>query len=178
MFSVFPSDEQQRAAKSLVQRHNIGQRGKADGSQQEQYYGMLGQICLCDMLRFKRPTGSEGFDGGVDFIINNIKVDLKTMHRTVDVKDHYVHNFIGYQMEYPCQFYIFASYNIKTNKLTLCGIISKKDFLKKASFYEKGAIRTRDDGTSFASKAPLYEIKQEDLIQIKNKQDMLEKVRI
>ena len=139
---------------------------------------MLGQICLCDMLSFKRPKGDEGFDGGVDFIINNIRVDLKTMHRTVDVKEHYVHNFIGYQKKYPCQFYIFASYNIITNKLTLCGVISKKDFLQKASFYEKGTIRTRDVGTSFTSKAPLYEIKQMDLIQIKNKQDMLEKVRI
>ena len=178
MFSIFPSDEQKSAAKKLVENHNIGLRGKADGSKQEQYYGMLGQICLCDMLRFKRPTGDEGFDGGIDFIINDIKVDLKTMHRTVDVLEHYVHNFIGYQMDYPCQFYIFASYNINTNKLTLCGVISKKEFLSKATFYEKGTVRTRDDGTSFISKAPLYEIKQSDLIQISNKKDMLQKVRI
>ncbi len=117
---------------------------------------MLGQICLRDMLRFLRPTGTEGFDGGIDFIINGVNVGLKTMHRTVDVQDHHVHNFIGYQMNYPCQFFIFASYNITQNKLTICGVISKKDFIELASYCPIGAIRTRDDGTTFSSRAPLY----------------------
>ena len=78
MFSIFPTYEQKQAAKKLVENYNIDQRGMADGSQQEQYYGMLWQICLCDMLRFKRSKGDEGFDVEIDFIINNIRVDLKT----------------------------------------------------------------------------------------------------
>lgn len=178
MFSIFPSDEQKSYTNNLISKYNIGKRGLADGNKQEQYYGMLGQICMCDMLHQKRPTGTEGFDGGIDFIINHISVDLKTMHRTVDVKEHYVHNFIGYQLNYPCQFYIFVSYNIKKNKLTFCGAISKKDFVDKAIFYPIGALRTRDDGTKFSTKAPLYEIKQSQLIQFNSKQEMIEKVRL
>ena len=178
MFSIFPNDEQKNYAKNLIFNYNIGNRGKADGSKQEQYYGILAQICMCDMLNKKRPIGNEGFDGGVDFLINNLSVDLKTMHRTVDVQNHYVHNFIGYQLNYPCQFYIFASYNIKQNKLTICGVISKQSFLDKAKFYPAGTLRTRDDGTTFPTKAPLYEIMQSELTQIYSKQDMIRKVRL
>lgn len=77
------------------------------------------------------------------------------MGRTVNVKDHYVHNFIGYQLKYDFEYYIFDSYNIRQFKLQICGIVSKDGFLRLAKHYRKGDRRYRDDGTYFYSRSPL-----------------------
>lgn len=177
MFDVFPTIKQKEEAHHLVCTYNFGNRGRGDGNQRMQETGILGQICLADLLNYKHPTGDIGFDGGFDFVINNIKVDIKTMTRTVDVKEHYVHNFIGYQLKYDCQYYIFASYNVRFSKMTFCGIISKDEFLVKSKHYKKGDRRYRDDGTFFYSRAPLYEIKQSDLHQINSIEDLLEFIK-
>lgn len=116
--------------------------------------------------------GELGFDGGVDFIINNKSVDLKTMSRRVFVQPHYVHNFIGYQENYEVDYYIFASYNKKADILTICGYVSKEQLKQRANFYPKDATRYRDDGTSFKSRAPLYEIKQSDLEKLNSIDDI------
>ena len=79
MFDIFPSLEQLHAAHDLVSRFNFGNRGRGDGDHRMQETGILGQICLADLFGFPRPTGESGFDGGFDFIINGIKVDIKTM---------------------------------------------------------------------------------------------------
>ena len=177
MFDIFPSIEQRKMAHNFVLHYNFGNRGKGDGNQRMQETGILGQICLGDLLGMPRPSGEYGFDGGYDFVINGINTDIKTMGRTVDVKDHYVHNFIGYQLKYDCEYYIFASYNLRLNKLQICGIVSKKEFLQKAHYYHKGDKRYRDDGTYFYSRAPLYEIKQSDLHTINSKEDIIAKVK-
>lgn len=85
------------------------------------------------------------------------------MTRSVFVQPHYVHNFIGYQENYEVNYYIFASYNKKADVFTICGYVSKEQLKQKADFYPEGTIRYRDDGTSFKSRAPLYEIKQSNL---------------
>jgi len=85
------------------------------------------------------------------------------MGRTVSVKHHYVHNFVGYQKKFQVDYYLFYSFNKATKVLSICGIKAKIEFEKKVKFYKMGQLRFRDDGTSFPSKAPLYEIKQYDL---------------
>jgi len=35
-----------------------------------------------------------------DFLINGMRVDIKTMTRRVPVRDYFVHNFVGYQKDY------------------------------------------------------------------------------
>ena len=82
------------------------------------------------------------------------------MGRTVSVKHHYVHNFVGYQKKFQVDYYLFYSFNKATKVLSICGIKAKIEFEKKVKFYKMGQLRFRDDGTSFPSKAPLYEIKQ------------------
>jgi hypothetical protein len=47
--------------------------------------------------------------------------------------------------------------------LTICGWIDKNDFIEKASFYNKGTVRTRSDNTSFQTKADLYELQNKEL---------------
>lgn len=139
-----------------------------------QLVGIFSQIVLADLLGLPRPTGEEGFDGGYDFIIDGKRVDLKTMARNVDVQPHYVHNFVGYQLKYDCQYYLFASFNIERGVLTLCGVIDKQHFIDRSLHFDKGDVRYRDDGTSFVTRAPLYEIRQDDLEPLNSLEDLHE----
>lgn len=95
------------------------------------------------------------------------------MSRTVPVRPHYVHNFIGYQKNYKVDYYIFASYNKTKDILTFCGYVSKEQFQQRAEFHGKDTLRYRDDGTAFSSRTPLYEIKQYDLEELNSVQDIL-----
>lgn len=92
------------------------------------------------------------------------------------MRDHYVHNFISYQSKYRVDYYIFASYNTKTEVLSICGYVSKEEFLQRAQFFNKGDLRYRDDGTSFPTKAPLYEIKQSDLNRVDSLSELEAKI--
>lgn len=177
MFNLQPTKQQLEDSKNLVSKFNFGNRGYGDGNKKMQEVGILGQICLADLLSLPRPSGDNGFDGGFDFIINNKKVDVKTMGRTVDVKNHYVHNFVGYQLKYDCQYYIFLSYNYKNNKLTICGLVPKKKFEEKSILYKLGDTRVRDDGTTFLTRAPMYEIFQSDLCQIYSVSDIFSLIK-
>ena len=163
VFDVKVTEEQRRYAEDMVSRFNFGQRGRGDGNQREQFTGVLGQTVFADLLHADRPNGETGFDGGWDFVINSRRVDIKTMTRTVAMRPDFVHNFIGYQEAYPVDYYVFASYNIKKEILTLCGYVEKNELLQRAEFFPKGSLRTRSDGSTFRNFAPLYEIKQEHL---------------
>lgn len=177
MFDINVSDEQINYADETVNNYNFGQRGRGDGTREQQRTGIIGQTVFADLISAARPNGAEGFDGGKDFIINGKRVDIKTMGRTVPVLDHYVHNFVGYQKPYDVDYYIFASFNKKRNILTICGYIDKKQFFERADYLPAGSVRHRDDGSSFTTFAPLYEIKQSDLIQANSLEDILKGIK-
>tara|TARA_B100001093_G_C26348107_1_gene808976 strand:- start:113 stop:616 length:504 start_codon:yes stop_codon:yes gene_type:complete len=141
-----------------VSKHQVGKRGKADGSKEEAYTGLLGELAVHKLFK-KDVQFSEGFDGGFDFEYNGLKIDVKTMGRSVDPKPDYVNNFIEYQKDFKCDAYIFCSLNKKTSELTICGWITKTDMLHKAKRFDEGTIRQRNDGTTFKLKAPTYELK-------------------
>ncbi len=122
MFDVRVTAEQLNFAQDMVNRYNFGMRGYGDGNKKEQLTGIIGQTVFADLLGFPRPNGADGFDNGVDFVINGRKVDIKTMSRTVPVRDHYVHNFIGYQRKYSVDYYVFASYSSITKGICDTGM--------------------------------------------------------
>ena len=99
------------------------------------------------------------------------------MGRTTDVRSNYVNNFIGLQMKFNTDLYIFCSLNKNTEELTICGWIPKSEFVKKASFYPKGTIRRRSDGTTFSTFADLYEIQNTELYDVFSIQDLFNKIR-
>jgi len=158
MFDILISDDILDYVEQLLEKYNFGQRGYADGNQTEQRTGLIGQTYIQEIFGFGRPTGEGGFDNGIDFIFNDKKIDVKTMGRTVKPKPDYVNNFIGLQKSYESNVFIFCSYNKKNNILTICGWITKTDFFIRASFYPKGTLRYRNDGTCFETKTDLYEI--------------------
>lgn len=181
MIKFTPTDEQKEYAKNLVENTNFGIRGDFDGNKYQQYVGILGQTVVADWLGMERPKDNGGFDGGIDFIINNITIDLKTMTRNVDMRPEYVHNLYGGQIHYETDIFMFANYNKYTEDITLCGWIPKELFLDYAKFYPEGTKRKRDNGTWLVvrGKKGMYEIKQRDLFHIPNNaKDFIKLIKI
>mgnify|MGYP001107233625 CR=1 FL=1 len=172
MLKIKVKDEIFEHAKNQVEKFNFGQRGIADGNQEEQRVGLIGQTAVQELLGLEWPSGKTGFDNGVDFIMNGKRVDVKTMGRTVDMRDYFVHNFLGLQKKYDVDIYIFCSFNKLKGELTICGSLKKEEFDEKSNFYPEGTIRTRSNGTTFRTKADLYEIPQTNLDPINSVEDI------
>ena len=166
MFKIKVSNKIIDYAKGLLEEHNFGKRGVADGSPAEQLTGIIGQCTVQTMFQVELITGNEGFDNGVDLECSGLSIDVKTMGRTTDVKDYYVNNFIALQKNYPTNVFIFCSYYIEKKELTVCGWMPKNELDEKATFYKKGTKRFRSDKTWFRTKADLYEIPNKNLNQI------------
>ncbi len=144
---------------------------------EQQLTGIIGQSVIMNMFGLGYIDGSTGFDDGVDINFHGIKVDVKTMGRTTDVRDYYVNNFIGLQINFNTDVYIFCSFNKTNRKLTVCGWIKKDDFLRKSSFYPKGTFRTRSDGTAFKTFADLYEISNKDLNDVDSIEELKSQIK-
>jgi hypothetical protein len=145
-----------------VNKRNFGNRSAgANGSKEQQYTGILGEAVIYDIVHGKLPEYNEA--GTVDIVINGKKIDIKTMGRTVYMKPDYVHNFMGYQKDFPNDIYMFNSIVKNERIIQICGWLPKDEFFMKSSFYEKGEDRFRTNGTSLKAKAPLYEIKNKEL---------------
>jgi hypothetical protein len=146
----------------MVNKKNFGHRSiGANGNKEQQYTGILGEAMIYKIVYDKLPTYNEA--GTVDIVINGKKIDIKTMGRKVYMKEDYVHNFVGYQKSFPNDIYVFNSIVKQERTIQICGWITKDDFFKKCVFTEKGKLRHRSDGTSFKTKAPLYEIENKKL---------------
>lgn len=162
--------------KKQINTYNFGRRGEADGNRVQQYTGIIGECVIKSIFGLELIDGSHGFDNGVDLRYKNLTIDVKTMGRTTDIKDYYVNNFIGLQKNYATDVYIFNSLNFTTRILTVIGLISKKKLLEKASFFKKGEMRTRSDGSQFKTKADLYEIENKKLAAVNDEQDLFAKL--
>jgi hypothetical protein len=161
MLDIHVSPEQIKYVEDLLQRVNFGRRGDADGDYTMQRTGIIGQVVVCDLLKQPRPKG-DGFDKGIDLEIHGMKIDVKTMGRTVPfVRGRgYVHNFMGSQAHFDTQIYLFCSFNMRKNILTICGWLPKVDFFQRSSFFRQGEIRVNHGGKRIAirRKDGMYEI--------------------
>ena len=172
MFKIKVKDELIQYCKKQVEKYNFGQRGIADGNKEEQFVGCVGESVVREFFGLEWVDGSKGFDGGKDIEYEGIKIDVKTMGRTTDVKPYYVNNFIGLQKNYEVDIYIFTSFNKEKKELTICGWLPKKELFEKASFYKKGTKRYRSDGTYFKTKADLYEISNSKLYDVNSIEEL------
>jgi hypothetical protein len=158
--------------KWLCKRVNYGHRGEFDGSLRQQMIGLAGQCHVMDMMGFELPKISHEADGGVDINYNGLTLDVKTMERKVEPKPSYVNNVVGLQSHYKTNAYIFCSLNTQNKMLTVCGWIDKPTFLDLATFTPKGQKRYRSDGSTFETKADLYELENSSLNQLNSIQEL------
>lgn len=164
--------EDKEYAKEVLVGKNFGNRSTGfNGTYTHQYTGLIGDLITHRILGREYPTYGEGIIAE-DISINDKKVDVKSMARNFDMRDNWVHNFVGYQKDIPSDILLFVNLNKREEHVEICGWLPKQDFLDKAKFYEKGELRHRDDGTSFPTKAPLYEIEQHQLNQIDSVEDL------
>ena len=172
MIQVPIHDDDRRYAVEILKTTNFGHRSKGfNGNYEKQYTGLIGELTLHRVLGLTRPKYTSGrLD--TDILINNKKVDIKSMARNVYMQDHYVHNFVAYQRDMPSDILLFISINKKSGVVQICGWLEKEKFLENASFFDQGDKRERDDGTSFVLRAPLYEIEQSKLNKLNNVNDL------
>ena len=172
MIQVPIHDDDRRYAVEVLKTTNFGHRSKGfNGNYEKQYTGLIGELTLHRVLGLTRPKYTSGrLDS--DILINNKKVDIKSMARNVYMQDHYVHNFVAYQKDMPSDILLFISINKKSGVVQICGWLEKEKFLENASFFDQGDKRERDDGTSFVLRAPLYEIEQNKLNKLNNVKDL------
>jgi hypothetical protein len=172
MLNVELTDDVRQYAIKQVTIKNFGNRSAGfNGTREQQYTGIVGECVVYKLLNRDLPS----YDSGAlieDIIINDKKVDIKTMARTVDMKDNYVHNFVGYQKDRPFDIILGVSINKTKGVVQICGWLNKKNFLEKALFFEQGTARTRTNGTSFITRAPLYELFNNQLNAINTVEDL------
>jgi hypothetical protein len=153
-----------QASQRYSESVKMGKRGDgSDGTAEQQLVGVIGQnmvnMALCTPF-MQRDTG---FDGGFDFELFGLRIDVKTMGRTTPPRGDYVNNLLRSQIKFDCNIYLFLSFNKTNNYLTFCGWITKESLLYRAKLYRKDEIRERSDGSSFSLKADTLEIENKQL---------------
>jgi hypothetical protein len=149
----------------LIERYDFGNvKAVAKGTKQQELTGLIGQCIIAQELGLPLVEGGQGFDGGFDLVYNGLKVDVKTMGRSVDVQPDYVNHFYARQKRFNADAYVFCSYNKNKNELTICGWITKDAFFKKAKFYPKGTRRYQTSGAYFCTRLDMYEIPNTELL--------------
>lgn len=172
MFKVKVSDDIINHCNNQLELYNFGKRKEANGTKEQQLTGIIGQSVVMDIFEEGYVDGSLGFDGGIDLVFFDYKIDVKTMGRNCDAKSSYTNNFLKLQDSYDTDIYIFCSYNKLNQEVTICGWIDKKSFEKKRKYYPKGSIRNRTNGTSFETFSDLYEIDNNEINDVLNPLDL------
>lgn len=152
----------------FLNTNNIGNRSFGNGNKRNQLVGLIGEFTTYKYFFNFYPNFKIGFDGGIDFIYKDKKIDVKTMERKGFVKPNYVNNFYHCQKDYDSDTLIFCNYNNIQNVIEICGWIPKSELDTKAIYYPKDTIRTRFDGSEFKLNQSIYEIEMKDLNSIEN----------
>lgn len=167
------TEEQRDYCVRYLQEHSLGHRGSFDGAYISQFFGLLGQVVVSDLVGYSRPSGPGGFDGGVDLTINGVTVDVKTVIRSSDAKMNWKVNLTGTQALYQTDVLLFLNYNRTEGVFTFLGWLSKKDFLARALLNRVGDKITRDDGSVLEVVGmPFYDLTIRNLQPIKEKEDL------
>ena len=153
------------ASRSFLQGCNLGsRRDGSDGTPEQQLVGVIAQNMAHLAIGQPFMVQNEGHDGGTDFFLFGQNIDIKAMGRTVDVGVDYVNNIVASQMRLNASAFIFTSYNTRKEELTVCGWLPKALLSGRGQLFKRGATRSRSDGSTFETKADMYEVRNRDII--------------
>lgn len=158
-----------------IQKNNLGQRKTWNGSKKQQFYGLLTQSVLSKKLGQPVLAVDSGFDNGIDIILNNYTIDVKTTLRNVDVKEKYPVNLLDSQYRsnrYKNDYYIFCSYNVKENIIQILGILKKEDVERLGSFFSPEDKSFNEKGEAIAAEVARWEIPISSLIPVNSVDDI------
>ncbi len=100
-------------------------------------------------------------DTHADFILKGKRIDVKCKDRTVDATLDFDAAVEARQKDFNVDWYIFYSYNRKTNMLQFMGWISKEDYYKKAMLFKKGEMH---GSNNWVVSVDCYNLKCQELI--------------
>lgn len=123
-----------------------------NGSKEERLTGFIGQNMIRLMLGQPLMEATDTDDGKDGILSNGQTYDVKTMTRSVDVKEEWTNNFDAEQAKFSPDLYIFCSYNKVTQELTVCGYLPKEELREKSRFKRAGEKSQRADGTFISGK--------------------------
>lgn len=95
MFIVKVTEDIIVHCENQIKKYDFGKRGVADGTPEQQLTGIIGQSVVMNIFNQGLIDGSTGFDDGEDLVVNNEKIDVKTMGRKTDVRLYYTNNFLA-----------------------------------------------------------------------------------
>jgi hypothetical protein len=172
MFTLKLTDEQKQSAWSFVQNNNIANRSEWNGDKTQQYAGVLAEIAFADVMKLPRPI-QNGFDHGIDFVMFNKKLDIKTVIRNVDFKYDYGCWVKTSQLDYETDIYIFSSINKKKSEISFIGLIKKELVKEVGILFKLGDKSLRKDGTSMTLGTSSYEVLSKDLCLFSHPNDII-----
>jgi len=141
---------------------------ESDGTIEMKYVGFLGEVMFGDLMGLER-TNTNGFDHGVDFELNGVRIDLKTMARDYYWQEWYTQNLIKSQVtspNYKNDVYLFANYHKKDSALEVIGWLPKHK-VKDLPMIEKGEM-VKKGRKEFECRATMYQIKEPDMTPFRN----------
>ena len=143
----------------LVNKTNYGHRGVFDGNKEKQFYGLLAQVAIEDLLELERSKPSKKSDGGIDLILNNNNIDVKNIIRNSSpLNADYTNNIIEQQVTNGnTDWYLLTSFNKKDNCLYIMGYY-KKEWLQFADFFAAGQTVKNDWGKEITFKLDCFNV--------------------
>jgi hypothetical protein len=167
MFKINYSDEQRSYSANLATiATSKSFRGAFDGGFKENYAGLLGEVAFADIFGLERPTIANIFtnDHGVDFVISDKSIDIKTQPVKYWWRDSYSCNLNYSQVQNTqSRTDVFMFCWIHTVEKALCfpGWIQKYDVvntLNGIKFFEKGSERPHKYGKPMIVHDDMFEI--------------------
>ncbi len=108
----------------------------------DRWAGEVGEIGFCTWLRRQELTDFEWIledvAGRPDFVLGGSTVGVKTVKRKVRMQPHYIAQITARHAHEPVDYFFFACYEFRRQRLWLLGGIERDLFLRKACYYGRG----------------------------------------
>ena len=161
IYKISITDDQKNYAWDIAKNTVMGMRKHANGTKENRYGGVLGEIILCDILGIERKKREDfgTYDNGIDFVIGGKNIDLKVQMMKVDFQKYYSNNLFACQHESSTEteVYLFAVINTQESTIQFNGWI-RKNGIKQEWFYPEGASRPRGKSDPLILRAGVYEV--------------------
>lgn len=147
-------EEAKRKAKEMGALNNSILEGKGN------VYGFLGEIVFAEAMGLS-PINT--FD--YDFILDGIKIDVKTKHCTSPPLPKFECSVADVNKDQDCHFYVFVRVMKDLSRAWILGKKRKADYYNEATFYKKGQ-EDPNSNNGFEFTADCYNLKISDLMPI------------
>ena len=125
--------------------------------------GAIGEIIVQDYT-----GGTEANSKDFDLIVGNRRVDVKTKRCNTTPSPNYDCSVVAHGSKQDCDSYVFVRILTDHSKAWILGEVSKDDFYKKATRYQRGDI---DPANGFKFRADCYNLAIQELETVNGKKE-------